>query len=301
LELYIQQKRNIKGLSNFWLSNDQIRANSTFEFYKNEREKQKQYFAEEMTKLEEQKNERSTKIKEYQKTLSEVAGKEHTGREEMEKAIEYEKKKIESIEKLKQESLERQANSNREYNDRMAQYDLEHYQAVGSLIKDFSDSSAQAFINAGVAAAFAGESISDAIRTTLRGLAQEATARALYEGAAALGSLAIGDGKGATLHANSAAAFGIAAAAMGALTAAVGVPGGGSSGGGGTTSPTGLSQTSEAPQRESAKTEAMVFNINFGNAVIYDTRAAAERAMAERVMELGTRARRGYNPPRPRI
>lgn len=182
-----------------------------------------------------------------------------------------------------------------------AQYDLEHYQAVGSLIKDFSDSSAQAFINAGVAAAFAGESISDAIRTTLRGLAQEATARALYEGAAALGSLAIGDARGAALHGKSAAAFGIAAVGMGALTAAVGVPGGGSSGGGGTTSPTGLSQTSEAPQRESAKTEAMVFNINFGNAVIYDTRAAAERAMAERVMELGTRARRGYNPPRPRI
>ena len=158
--------------------------------------------------------------------------------------IENEQKKIEAIEKLKEESLERQANSSREYNDRMAQYDLEHYQAVGSLIKDFSASSAQAFINAGVAAAFAGESISDAIRTTLRGLAQEATARALYEGAAALGSLAIGDAKGATLHGNSAAAFGIAAAAMGALTAAVGVPGGGSSGGGGTTSPTGLSQTS---------------------------------------------------------
>lgn len=301
LELFIQQKRNVKDFSQIWLDNDQIRANSTIEFYTTQRKKQEEYYSGEMKRFEEQTQRIDNTITSLYQKIGALDPKDTLRTDAILLEIENEQKKIEAIEKLKEESLERQANSSREYNDRMAQYDLEHYQAVGSLIKDFSASSAQAFINAGVAAAFAGESISDAIRTTLRGLAQEATARALYEGAAALGSLAIGDGKGATLHANSAAAFGIAAAAMGALTAAVGVPGGGSSGGGGTTSPTGLSQTSEAPQRESAKTEAMVFNINFGNAVIYDTRAAAERAMAERVMELGTRARRGYNPPRPRI
>lgn len=214
--------------------------------------------------------------------------------------IEQNKKVEETLLKQKQDGEKKYIDSKKQDMAQSYQYDLDHYQQVGALIKDFSASSAQAFIDAGVAAAFAGESISDAIRTTLRGLAQEATARALFEGAAALGSLAIGDARGAALHGKSAAAFGIAAVGMGALTAAVGVPGG-SSGGGGATSPSGMSQTSQAPQREEARQEAMVFNINFGNAVIYDTRAAAERAMAERVMSLGMQARRGYVPPRPRI
>lgn len=300
LELYIQQQRFERDFTSLFLDNDQIRVNSTIKFYEELNDAQKEYFRNEIQGYNEQINAIENKTSELYQRLATINPKNKAATDEVMAQIDQQQSLLETQEKLKKQSLERQSNTSKEYNDRMYQYDLDHYQQVGGLIKDFSASSSQAMIDAGVAAAFAGESISDSIRTTLRGLAQEATARALFEGAAALGSMAIGDARGATLHGNSAVAFGLAAASMGILTAAVGVPGG-SSGGGGATSPSGMSQTSQAPQREEARQEAMVFNINFGNAVIYDTRAAAERAMAERVMSLGMQARRGYVPPRPRI
>jgi hypothetical protein len=52
-----------------------------------------------------------------------------------------------------------------------------------------------------------------------------------------------------------------------------------------------------APQRQSADQESMVFNINFGGAVIYDTRRAAEEALADRVATVFNRPRRGAVRP----
>jgi hypothetical protein len=61
----------------------------------------------------------------------------------------------------------------------------------------------------------------------------------------------------------------------------------------GATSPTGTPQTATTPQREQAETSSMVFNINFGGAVIYDTQRAAEQALADRITNLQNTRRRG--------
>lgn len=63
--------------------------------------------------------------------------------------------------------------------------------------------------------------------------------------------------------------------------------------GGGSTSPSGSPMTATTPQREQAETSQMVFNINFGGAVIYDTQRAAEQALADRITTLQNTRRRG--------
>jgi hypothetical protein len=309
LESYVQRQRYARDFSSMFLSDEQIRVNATKEFIEQEYEAKRAVAANtikiadtQIAKSKEQLAILEAEAKVIQSMLS-MYGSEGTNLLEQdinELKMQQEQKALQQSLDMKKKAYDDDSELKRLHNERMYEYDLQHYQEVGGLIKDYAASSSQALISNAVAAAFAGESVADSIRTTIRGLAQEATARALFEGAAALGSLAIGDERGAALHGNSAVAFGLAATTMGVLTAAVGVPGG-SSGGAGSTSPSGLSQTSEAPQREAAKSESMVFNINFGNAVIYDTKTAAERAMAERVMQLGQQARRGYNPPRPRI
>lgn len=65
------------------------------------------------------------------------------------------------------------------------------------------------------------------------------------------------------------------------------------SGGSAGLSPTGTPQTAPTPQREQADTQAIVFNINFGGAVIYDTQRAAEQALADRITNLQNTRRRG--------
>ena len=59
------------------------------------------------------------------------------------------------------------------------------------------------------------------------------------------------------------------------------------------TSPTGSPQSAPAPERERAESTAMVFNINFGNSTIYDTKRAAQDAMASEIMRTINRQRRG--------
>lgn len=62
---------------------------------------------------------------------------------------------------------------------------------------------------------------------------------------------------------------------------------------GGTVSPTGTPQTATTPEREQAETSSMVFNINFGGAVIYDTKKSAEQALADRITNIQNSRRRG--------
>jgi hypothetical protein len=47
------------------------------------------------------------------------------------------------------------------------------------------------------------------------------------------------------------------------------------------------------PERESAQETSTVFNINFGGAVIYDTKQAAERAMVDRLVGVMNQRNRG--------
>ena len=51
--------------------------------------------------------------------------------------------------------------------------------------------------------------------------------------------------------------------------------------------------TAPTPQREQAEQAPMVFNINFGGAVIYDTKRSAEQALADRITSLQNTRRRG--------
>jgi hypothetical protein len=102
---------------------------------------------------------------------------------------------------------------------------------------------------------------------------------------------------------NPAAAGGyfMAAGIMGAAAATAGYAGtqlgaGSSSASGGSIapeSPTGSPQSAPAPERERAESTAMVFNINFGNSTIYDTKRAAQDAMASEIMRTINRQRRG--------
>lgn len=128
------------------------------------------------------------------------------------------------------------------------------------------------------ASLFFGDSFKDTVAKVLQSLAIEAGARALFQGAAALASYAIGDAKGATEHLASAAIY--ASAAVAAKAGAT-MLGGGAAGatGGATASPTGAPQVAATPDREEAESREMTFNLNFAGAVIYDTKEAAKRAM----------------------
>ncbi len=71
--------------------------------------------------------------------------------------------------------------------------------------------------------------------------------------------------------------------------------GGGGSGGGSASSvaPTGLAQTQAPSRPEASKAEPMIFNINMGGSVIYDTKAAAERAFADKIVRTINNGGRG--------
>jgi len=159
-------------------------------------------------------------------------------------------------------------------------------ETVNKSIEKYGEGLAQA----GVASLLFGEGFKKAAGEVLKGLAIESGVRALMEAAKGFAMLFIEP-------ADSAAAFKSAAlytAAAGVARAGAGALGVGGGGGGGTTaSPSGAPQVASTPERESAQSEAMVFNINFGGAVIYDTRRAAEVALADRITRLQNAGRRG--------
>lgn len=134
----------------------------------------------------------------------------------------------------------------------------------------------------------------------LKGLGKEAAVESLMQiakGTAALfdpraGTAAIGHFKAAAIFAGAAAFAGISGAAL-TNKASGNIAAAGRSGGNLGTSPTGTPQTAPAPERERAEETAMVFNINFGGAVIYDTQRAAEQALADRITNLQNTRRRG--------
>lgn len=135
----------------------------------------------------------------------------------------------------------------------------------------------------------------------LKGLGQQASVEAVMELAKGFSKL------GSPLTAGFAPAHFKASAIFAGVAATAGVGGailtnnantaisraGRGGGGGGTVSPTGTPQTATTPQREQAETSSMVFNINFGGAVIYDTQRAAEQALADRITNLQNTRRRG--------
>ena len=143
------------------------------------------------------------------------------------------------------------------------------------MVGDVIDFYGKGLARAGVNTLLFGESFKKAAGEVLKGLAVESGVRALMMAADGLAKLFINP-------ADAAASFKSAAlytAAAGAARAGAGALGAGGGGGGATASPTGAPQVATAPQRETAETQATTININFGGAVVYDTREAARRAM----------------------
>lgn len=145
------------------------------------------------------------------------------------------------------------------------------------------------FADAAVGALFFGESFQEATAQILMGLSRQFAVQALGKTAEGFAALALGS-PGAGLLFKSALIFSGAALAAGGASAALG---GGGGGGGGSASPSGSPQEAPRPDRERAEEVGQVFNINFGGAVIYDTKQAAEQALADRVASVMSTPRRG--------
>jgi len=163
-----------------------------------------------------------------------------------------------------------------------------------SKFKDMFADMGKGFAEAAVGAMLMGESFKNSTSLVLQALAKQAGVESLMETAKGIAALFINPA-GASNHFAAAGAFGAAAVAAGAASSALGGGGGGGSfgGGGGGVSPSGSPQTSSMAQREEATSSSMVFNVNFSGAVVYDTKRAAEQALADRVTKVMRSNRRG--------
>lgn len=136
-----------------------------------------------------------------------------------------------------------------------------------------------------------GESFSKGIGDVLISLGKQAGVQALMETAKGISASILNPALAGNYFA-SAGVFATASAVAGVTGKALG-GGGGASGGGASATPTGSPTTAPTPQREQAEQSTMVFNINFGNATIYDTKRSAEQALADRITTLQNTRRRG--------
>ena len=185
---------------------------------------------------------------------------------------------------LAEGNLARQTELTRRYEIEQTEITRQQAQARGEVLKGILDLYGQGLAEATVASLMFGESFNVVVAKALDGMAKQSAVRALMELAEGLGALALGSPT-AGAHFAAAAKFGAAAALAGAVSAATGQSaiGGGSKNTSTPTSPTGTPQTSTAPQRERAETSSIVYNVNFGGAVVYDTKRAAEMAMTQRL------------------
>ena len=157
------------------------------------------------------------------------------------------------------------------------------------LLTDYFDQYGKGFADAAVGALLFGDSFQEATAEVLKGLAQQAGVESLMSLAKGFAQIALGDPKAAASF-KAAALFGTAAVVAGAAGNAL--SSGGGTGGAGAT-PSGAPTTAPTPQREEVRNDAMVFNINFGGAVVYDTKKAAEQALADRLVTIMNTSRRG--------
>lgn len=146
------------------------------------------------------------------------------------------------------------------------------------MYQDFFSQYGKGLAQAAVANVLFGDSFKDSAAAVLKSLAIEAGARSLMELAAGTGALALGLPTAAA-HFKASGIFAAASVAAKAGSSLLGEGAGGAATGGATASPTGAPQVATTPQREEAESREMTFNLNFGGAVIYDTKEAAKRAM----------------------
>jgi hypothetical protein len=172
--------------------------------------------------------------------------------------------------------------------DRLA-IQKETAQEQSEILNDYFDQYARGFAEASVSALLYGDSFREGIAEVLLSLSKQAGVEALMQTAKGFSMLALGDPRSAAAF-KSAALFSAAAVVSGGAGKSLQGGAGGVEGG---VSPMGSPTTAPPSEREQAKTEAMVFNINFGGAVIYDTKKAAEQALADRVISMINTPRRG--------
>ena len=194
---------------------------------------------------------------------------------------------------LKSEEAKRQAERDKRQAEILKQIDerTQREQAYIDQAGEIADAFGGAFAEASFGALAMGESFKESIAQIIFGLGKQAAVESLISTAKMFSSLAMGDLVGAAN--NLKAATGFAAGAVAAGVAGSALAGGGGGGGGGSASPSGAPQIAPTPERESAQETSTVFNINFGGAVIYDTRQAAERAMVDRLVGVMNQRNRG--------
>ena len=167
---------------------------------------------------------------------------------------------------------------------------------VADSINSLFSKMGQGMAEAAVGAALMGESFKKSIVTVLNSIAKQAGVEALMETAKGI-ALSLNPATAPQAGAHFAAAGIFTSAALLAKGAGTALGGGGASGGGGgvASSAMGSPQSAPVPTRDRAQESEMVFNINFSGAVIYDTKKAAEQALADRVARtMSRRSRGGY-------
>ena len=193
---------------------------------------------------------------------------------------------------LKSEEAKRQAERDKRQAEILKQSDerTQREQAYIDQAGEIADAFGGAFAEASFGALAMGESFKESIAQIIFGLGKQAAVESLISTAKGFSSLAMADFIGATNNFKAAAGFAAGAVAAGVAGSALA---GGGGGGGGSASPSGAPQIAPTPERESAQETSTVFNINFGGAVIYDTRQAAERAMVDRLVGVMNQRNRG--------
>jgi len=252
------------------------------------REAEQANYLSDLAKREEAQRQAAEKARDFAFSSAEFnAGfiKDETERELAELKVKYDREiqMAEDNEALKTELMRRYGMERMRVEQKASQALMEQARSV---ISDYG----KGFAEAAVGAALFGESFRDSIANVLNALAREAGVKAIMETAYGTAALLLNPAQ-ASAHFSAAGIFAGAAGLARAGGAALG--GGGGGGGTPSASPSGAPLSAPAPQREQASTEAMTFNINFGGAVIYDTRRAAEQALADRVVETINRPRRG--------
>ena len=194
---------------------------------------------------------------------------------------------------LAEDNQMRRTELQRRYGLERARLEQQSAAKMQEVAEKLIDDYGKGFAQASVGALMFGENFEESIAKVTKSLAMEAGVQALMELAKGTAALLLNPAD-AAVHFKSAALFGSAALLAKGASSALGGGGGGATG---TASPSGSALSAPAPQRQSAEQESMVFNINFGGAVIYDTRRAAEEALADRVATVFNRPRRGAVRP----
>ena len=192
---------------------------------------------------------------------------------------------------MKQRSEEEMTELTRRYNIERAQIEEKAVNAQINRIGEVTSRLGSGLASAAYSALVFGDSFQESTARVIGGLGQQAAVEALISTAKGIAASVLNPAA-AGAHFAAAAQFGVAAAVAGVASA--GLSGGGGGGGGASAvSPTGSPQIAPTPEREQAESSSMVFNINFGGAVIYDSKQAAEQAMADRITRLQNVQRRG--------